>query len=82
MEQAIKTFVTTLDSRNAFLSCIVDRGKEFSCWEKIERYLNIPMYFCDPYSPWQRGFNENGNGFLENFSQKRLIFQKLLSKKK
>ena len=35
-----------------------DNGKEFSYHEEIANKLNLKFYFCDPYSSWQRGFNE------------------------
>ncbi len=31
---------------------------------------NIPVYFCDPASPWQRGSDENTNGRFGSTSPK------------
>ncbi len=28
---------------------------------------NMPVYFCDPHAPWQRGSHENTNGLLRQY---------------
>jgi transposase, IS30 family len=41
-----------------------DRGTEMAEYERIQLDLGMPVYFCDPHSPWQRGSNENTNRLL------------------
>ena len=52
-----------------------DRGKELADHERFTLETDINVYFCDPRSPWQRGSNENTNGFLDNIFQKGLTYQ-------
>jgi IS30 family transposase len=52
----------------------VDRGKEFTNHAKLEEALDMQIFFCDPYSPWQRGTNENTNGLLRQFFPKKTSF--------
>ncbi|GEL96411.1 hypothetical protein CCO02nite_30690 [Cellulomonas composti] len=41
-----------------------DRGSEMAAYDRIQLDLQAPVYFADPYSPWQRGSNENTNRLL------------------
>jgi IS30 family transposase len=52
----------------------VDRGKEFTLHRELAEALGAKIYFCDPYSPWQRGTNENTNGLLRQFFPKKTSF--------
>lgn len=53
-----------------FQTATTDRGKEFACYTDLEAFHDIKVYFADPYSSWQRGSNENGNGLLREFFPK------------
>jgi transposase, IS30 family len=45
-----------------------DRGQEFSDHKRLAEKLNVCVYFCDPYSSYQRGTNENRIGILRQYS--------------
>ena len=47
-----------------------DRGKEMAEHERLAARLAIRIFFADPYSPWQRGTNENTNGLLRQYLPK------------
>lgn len=55
-------------------SLTYDRGTEMARHKDLTRKLKIDIYFCDPYSPWQRPTNENTNGLLREYFPKGTDF--------
>src|SRR5660398_234408 len=45
-------------------------GSEMATHKSFSIATNMPVYFCGPASPWQRGSNENTNGLLRQYFPK------------
>jgi transposase, IS30 family len=69
VRDAIATTMTTLPE---YLrrSLTWDQGAEMAQHARLRINTGIPVFFCDPHSPWQRGTNENTNGLLRQYFPK------------
>ncbi|MFC9223976.1 IS30 family transposase [Streptomyces hygroscopicus] len=67
-EALIKT-VKTLPT-HLMRSITWDQGSQMAAHRAFTIATDIPVYFCDPASPWQRGSNENTNGLLRQYFPK------------
>ena len=47
-----------------------DQGAEMPQHAQLSETTGLPVYFCDPHSPWQRPSNENTNGLLRQYFPK------------
>ncbi len=67
--------------RETFKSITTDNGREFYDYERIEESFTksstkrTEIYYCDAYSSWQRGSNENANRFIRRFLPKGESFK-------
>jgi IS30 family transposase len=47
-----------------------DQGAEMAGHSEFSLATDMPVFFCDPASPWMRGSNENTNGLLRQYFPK------------
>lgn len=65
--------------REIFKTITVDNGSEFADWEGMERSKRTKkkrtkIYYCHPYSSWERGSNENQNKLVRRHIPKGVNF--------
>jgi IS30 family transposase len=69
VRDAITSAITTLPEQLR-RSLTWDQGAEMAQHAKLRNDTDLPIYFCDPHSPWQRGTDENTNGLLRQYFPK------------
>lgn len=85
-DRTLKSVISALDDlekhlgfetfRKKFQTITADNGSEFGDGSMIERSITAPgqkrtdVYFCHPYSSWERGQNENQNRFVRRWVKK------------
>lgn len=76
-EVALKVYKLMMPYRDRLKTITTDNGTEFAAHGLITKKCNVPVYFADPYSSWQKGAIENANKLIRQYLPKKSSFDKL-----
>ncbi|WPL37128.1 IS30 family transposase [Malacoplasma iowae] len=62
-----KMYTIIRDEKLPIKSITVDNGLEFQMMGITAKQFNFKVYYCQPYSSFQRGSNENINGIVRRW---------------
>jgi IS30 family transposase len=74
-ELAKEVFELLLPYKENLKTITTDNGSEFAAHELITKRLEVPVYFADPYSSWQKRAIENGNKLIRQYIPKGVSFK-------
>lgn len=74
VHEKIKQRLKELDGERRH-SITFDNGTEFARCHRLEKHLDMQLYFADPGCPYQRGTNENTNGLIRQYFPKGSDFR-------
>lgn len=78
VENALSKIVPQYPS-GTFQTITVDNGSEFSAYENMKQYTG-EIYYCHPFSSWERGSNENANRLIRRYLPKGTNFEPVTQK--
>jgi len=74
VHEKLKQRLKELDEEHRH-SITFDNGTEFARCHRLEKHLDLQLYFADPGCPYQRGTNENTNGLIRQYFPKGTDFR-------
>ena len=81
-EETKNALIKTMESlpERMFETITFDNGTEGTKHIEIKGMFNIETYFCDPYSPWQKGGVENMNRLIRQYLPRNTNMSELSNK--